>query len=296
MIKKSFLTSISILIFHLLLYGYTRSIETDRLIVRDVSGSLSKKELESFAVKVDSLLTKVLRFWSSDPRIDEAGKIILEYDNPLKNNVAASYFFFREEKNKRCRVVKVFGGFDNPHQLAHKLTSALFPNPDIMIRNMMGEASEMRFGNPMSFPMCGFQKDEWILAIIKAGSFIPLAEMGSEQADWGKEIVDNVPTVNDRVKQHTCYLEAGSFGEYLIDTYGIMKMKQFYRQSRNKPRPWEEVYGVSLKVLEEQWLNAIKTNTAVKAEHVLVLLKLWKEDPSRACFIAQDQAKGNARF
>jgi hypothetical protein len=48
---------------------------------------------------------------------------------------------------------------------------------------MMGEASEIRFGNPLSFPMCGFNKDEWVMAI----------------------------------------LQAGSFGEYLINTYGIGK-------------------------------------------------------------------------
>ncbi len=293
--REFVLTALLFFFLHPDIPVFAKSIETDRLIVRDVSGSLSKKELERFSVRVDSLLGSVLKFWSSDPRIAEAGKIIVEYDNSLKNNVAASYFFFREERNIRYRIVKVFGGFENPHQLAHKLTSALFPNPDILIRNMMGEASEKRFGNPQSFPMCGFSKDEWVLALVSAGSFIPLEEIGSEQGDWGKEIVNNVPTVSDRIKQHTCYLEAGSFGEYLITIFGINKMKQFYRESKSKPRPWKEVYGKPLKELEEQWLNTIKSNPGTRAENVAFLLKIWKDDPTRACFVAQDQAKGGSR-
>jgi len=241
------------------------------------------------------MLKEVLEFWSAEPRIKEMGKIIVEFDKPLKNNVSASFFFFREEDRKRVRVVRVNGDCENPYQLAHKLTSALFPNPDIMIRNMMGEASEMRFGNPLSFPMCGFNKDEWVMALFESGTYIPLSEMGTEQSDWGKEVIDNVPSVNDRIKQHTCYLEAGSFGEFLIATYGIMKMKQFYRLSRNNARPWEEAFGITLEKLEADWLKALKSGFSNKMGNVSFLAKLWKQNPGSACFMAQDQAKGRTR-
>jgi hypothetical protein len=283
------------LAFCLVFIGIPRigaTLETERLIIRDTTGKMPPEMFERLCRKVDSTLTEILTFWSAEPRIKDLGKIIVEFDHPLQGKVAASFFNIRKESGKEVRVVRVFGGNEYPHQLAHKLTSALFRHPDILVRNMMGEASEMRFGNPLSFPMCGFNKDEWVMALLQVGSYIPLAEMGMEQSDWGKEIVDNVPTVKERVKQHTYYLEAGSFGEFLINTYGIEKMKQFYRLSRNKSRPWEEVFGTTLEQLEAKWLEAIKLRPRDQMGNISTLAKLWKKNPIAACYSAQDLAEG----
>ena len=139
--------------------------ETERLIIRDITGNISSERFEKLASKVDSNLTKILQFWATDPRIKQFGKIVVEFDHPLPKS-KSSIFFFRKENGRQVRVVRVFGEDEYPHLLAHKLTSALFPNPDKLIRNMMGEASEMRFGNPLSFPMCGYEKDCWVMCIV----------------------------------------------------------------------------------------------------------------------------------
>jgi len=265
-------------------------IETERLIIRDVTGNISPESFKKLASKADLTLTKVLQFWSTEPRIKQFGKIVVEFDHsdPKANY---SFFFFRQEKGQKVRVVGVFGGGEDPHHLAHKLTSAVFPNSDKLIRNMMGEASEVRFGNPLSFPMCGFDKDCWVIALSRAGSYIPLAKIGSEHSDWGMEIQNNLPKVKDRVKQHTSYLEAGSFGEFLINTYGIEKMKQFNQLSTKNPRPWKEVYGVTLEALEAKWLEAIRSKSQGKEETISTLVKLLRDNPNTACTSAQELAK-----
>ena len=265
-------------------------IETERLIIRDVTGNISPESFKKLASKADLTLTKVLQFWSTESRIKQFGKIVVEFDHsdPKANY---SFFFFRQEKGQKVRVVGVFGGGEDPHHLAHKLTSAVFPNSDKLIRNMMGEASEVRFGNPLSFPMCGFDKDCWVIALSQAGSCIPLAKIGSEHSDWGMEIQNNLPKVKDRVKQHTSYLEAGSFGEFLINTYGIEKMKQFNQLSTKNPRPWKEVYGVTLEALEAKWLEAIRSKSQGKEETISTLVKLLRDNPNTACTSAQELAK-----
>jgi hypothetical protein len=272
--------------------GIGAALETEHLIIRDITGKMPPEMFERLCRKVDSTLTEVLKLWSAEPRIEELGKIIVEFDHPLRGNVPASFVLYRKEGGKEVRVVKVFGGNEYPHQLAHKLTSAVFRHPDILVRNMMGEASEIRFGNPLSFPACGFNKDEWVMALLQAGSFVPIAKMGTEQSDWGKEIVDEVPTIKERVKQHTYYLEAGSFGEFLIEAYGIEKMKQFYRLSRNKSRPWKGVFGADLEQLEAKWLEAIKLGSRDKTGNISTLTKLWNKNPANACYSAQDLAEG----
>jgi hypothetical protein len=291
--KKILLSGMVFCLVFISIPGIGATLETEHLIFRDITGKMPPEMFERLCRKVDSTLTEVLKFWSAEPKIKELGKIIVEFDRPLRGSVPASFVIYRKESDKEVRVIKVFGGNEYPHQLAHKLTSAIFRHPDILVRNMMGEASEMRFGNPLSFPACGFNKDEWVMALLQTGSFVPIAKMGTEQSDWGKEIVDEEPTVKERVKQHTYYLEAGSFGEFLIDAYGIEKMKQFYRLSRNKSRPWKEVFGTDLEQLEAKWLEAIKLGSRDKMGNISTLAKLWNKNPVNACYSAQDLAEGN---
>jgi len=260
--------------------------ETESLTIRDNTGSISSVDLEARTKKVDLIFTEVLQFWSTNPQIKQFGKIIVEFDSPLQG-ANSSIFFWEKEKGQRVRIVRVFGGGENPHQLAHKLTSALFPNPDKLIRNMMGEISEIRFGNPLSFPMCGFDKDYWVAALLQIGSYIPLTKIGSDHSDWGMEFHNNGPKVKDRAKQHACYAEAGSFGEFLITTYGREKMKNFHLLSRSRPRPWEEVFGLSLEQLEAKWLEAVRLKSQGKAAELTTLLRLLKDNSSAACFMAQ---------
>jgi hypothetical protein len=265
--------------------------ENERLIIQDITGNVFPERFEKLVNRVDSTLTKILQFWSTEPRIKQFGKIIVEFDNsdPKANY---SFFFFRKENGQRVRVVRVSGGDEYPHHLAHKLTSAVFPNPDKLIRNMMGEASEIRFGNPLSFPMCGFDNDCWVIALSQAGSYIPLTKIGPDHSDWGMEIHNNVvPKVKNRTKQHASYVEAGSFGEFLINTYGIEKMKQFNLQSINKPRPWKEVFGIALEQLEAKWLEAVRLRSREKEEKISTLVKLLKDNPNTACVSAQDLTK-----
>jgi hypothetical protein len=271
--------------------GAGTTVETERLIIRDITGKMPPERFEKLTSKADSTLTEILRFWSAEPRVNELGKIIVEFDHPLPK-ASTSIFFWGKEKGQRVRVVRVFGGDDHPHLLAHKLTSAVFPNPDKLIRNMMGEASEKRFGNPLAFPMCGFDKDEWIMALLQVGSYIPFPKIGPDHSDWGMEIKNNVPEVKDRAKQHASYLEAGSFGEFLITTYDTEKMKQFNRLSRNQSRPWKEVFGLTLEQLEAKWLEAIKLGSRDKEGKISTLVKLVRNDPNSACFSAQNLAEG----
>jgi len=290
MARKLLVTGIVFCLVFIGIQATGATFETERLVIRDITGNVSSERLEKLVNKVDSTLTEILRFWSTGPRIEQFGKIIVEFDHPLPK-ANSSIFFWGKEKGQRVRVVRIFGGDEYPHQLAHKLTSAVFPNPDKLIRNMMGEASEMRFGNPLSFPMCGFDKDCWVIALSQAGSYIPLTKIGPDHSDWGMGIHNNVPKVKDRAKQHVCYVEAGSFGEFLINTYGIEQMKQFNRLSRNKPRPWEEVFGIALEQLEAKWLEALRLRSREKEEKISTLVKLLKDNPNTACFSAQDLTK-----
>jgi hypothetical protein len=261
-------------------------VETTNLIVRDLTGKMSSDKLNAFAAKAESTLARVLDFWATGPGLDQYGKIQIEVEKALPA-ASSSVFFMKKEKDRQVRVVRVYGSEDNPHLLAHKLTHALFPHPDKLIRNMMGIPSELRFGNPMSFPQCCFSDDEWVMATIKAKTYVPLGELGPDHLDWGMEMNEGVPRVKDKAKQHAMYVVSGSFGEYMVRTFGTDRVKKFYRLSKQGKRPWEEAFGVPLKEIETGWLQDVKSRYRGDEKSISTLATLIKKDPAAACTGAQ---------
>lgn len=175
--------------------------------------------------------------------------------------------------------------------MAHKLTSAVFPQKDKLIRNMMGILTEEQVGNPLTFPMCGFSSDEWVLALLEMKSSIPLNELGPDHESWGmKDAGGGKLSILDKAKQHKAYAETGSFSNYLYKTYGIDKIKRLQRLSQEKDRPWQDVFGISLQELEANWLKHLKANGEAREKNVAIVKKLFERNPGTACSEAQKLA------
>ena len=268
------------------------TLETPYLIVGDTTGNLSNEQLKRLAGMAQETLDKVLAFWSADPGIDRFGKIRVYFDRP-RREVYSSVFYWEKKGSQRLRIVRVFGTDGVPQMMAHKLTSAVFPQKDKLIRNMMGILTEAQVGNPLTFPMCRFSSDDWVLALLKTKSYLPLNELGPDHESWGmKDAGGGKLSIHDKAKQHKAYAETGSFGNYLFRTYGINKIKQLHRLSHEKDRPWQEVFGTGLRELEENWLKALRANEKPKEENVSIVLKLFEASPGTACAEAQKLVTG----
>ncbi len=77
--------------------GVGSAAETERLIIRDITGKSSPEKFERLVSRADWILTNVLRFWSSEARVNELGKIIVEIDHALPK-ASTSIFFGAREK------------------------------------------------------------------------------------------------------------------------------------------------------------------------------------------------------
>jgi hypothetical protein len=270
-------------------------IETRDLIVSDATGKLSNDQLKSMADQAQVLMGRILAFWSADSGTDRLGKIRVIFDAP-RRDVYSSVFYWEIKNGKRVRVVQVFSSGGSPQMMAHKLTSAVFPQKDKLIRNLMGILTEAQIGNPVTFPMCGFSSDDWVLAILKMKSYIPLNELGPDHESWGmKDNGGGKLLIIDKGKQHMAYSETGSFGTYLFNTYGINNIKKLQRLSQEKDRPFQEVFGVGLSELEVNWLESLKANEKTREENVSAVLKLLEKNPGTACAEAQQMIIKNKR-
>ncbi|MEI6639631.1 MAG: hypothetical protein WCL46_07930 [Chlorobium sp.] len=264
-----------------------KTVETPHLIVSDATGNLTSEQLKILAEQAQETLNRILIFWSADPGIERLGKIRVIFDEP-RRDVYSSVFYWDKKGAQRIRIVQVFGTNEAPQMMAHKLTSAVFPQRDKLIRNIMGILTEAQVGNPLTFPMCGFCSDEWVLALLETKSYIPLNELGPDHESWGmKDAGGGKLSIHDKAKQHKAYAEAGSFGNYLFTTYGIKKIKQLQRLSQEKDRPWQDVVGISLQELEANWLKHLRTIGNTSAENVSIILKLFESNPGTACSEAQ---------
>ncbi len=267
--------------------GSDTTLETSHLIVSDTTGNLSNEQLKRLADHAQETLNRILAFWSADPGIARFGKIRVVFDVP-RRDVYSSVFYWDKKGDQRIRIVRVFGTNGEPQMMAHKLASAVFPQKDKLIRNMMGILTESQVGNPLTFPMCGFGSDEWVLALLKTKSYIPLNELGPDHESWGmKDAGGGRLSILDKAKQHKAYAETGSFGNYLFQTYGINKIKQFQRLSHEKDRPWQDVFGISMQELEANWLKTLRANGKTREENVSIVLKLFERNPGTACSEAQ---------
>lgn len=267
--------------------GSDKTLETSHLIVSDTTGNLSNEQLKRLADHAQETLNRILAFWSADPGIARFGKIRVVFDVP-RRDVYSSVFYWDKKGDQRIRIVQVFGADGEPQMMAHKLASAVFPQKDKLIRNMMGILTEAQVGNPLTFPMCGFGSDEWVLALLETKLYIPLSELGPDHESWGmKDAGGGRLSIFDKAKQHKAYAETGSFGKYLFQTYGINKIKQFQRLSQDKDRPWQDVFGISMQELEANWLKTLRANGKTKEKNVSIVLKLFERNPGTACSEAQ---------
>jgi hypothetical protein len=268
-------------------------IETQHLIVSDATGNLSNDQLKSLADQAQVMLERILSFWSADPGIDRFGKIRVIFDAP-RRDVYSSVFYWEQKDGKRVRVVQVFCSEGSPQMMAHKLTSAVFPQKDKLIRNMMGILTEAQVGNSLTFPMCGYSSDDWVLAFLKTKSTIPLNELGPDHESWGmKDDGGGKLSIFDKAKQHKAYAEAGSFSNYVFKTYGINKIKKLQRLSQEKDRPWGEVFGIGLQELETNWLTVLRAEEKVNEANVSTVSKLFDKNPGSACSEAQRMGMSN---
>jgi hypothetical protein len=263
------------------------TLETPHLIVSDTTGKLSNEQLKRLADHAQETMNRILAFWSADPGTARFGKIRVVFDVP-RRDVYSSVFYWDKKGDQRIRIVQVFGTDAAPQMMAHKLASAVFPQKDKLIRNMMGILTEAQIGNPLTFPMCGFGSDEWVLALLETKSYLPLNELGPDHESWGmKDAGGGKLSIHDKAKQHKAYVEAGSFGNYLFQTYGINKIKRLQRLSYEKDRPWLDVFGIGMQELEANWLKTLRANGKTREGNVSIVLKLFETNPGTACSEAQ---------
>ncbi|MBP1777604.1 MAG: hypothetical protein H6Q86_3614 [candidate division NC10 bacterium] len=262
-------------------------IETPHLIVRASAGGPSGQELVRLAGQAEAALQKVLVFWSADAGTSRFGKIRVSFEPPRKDTYS-SVFYWDESGGTRTRALRVFGTEGAPQMMAHKLTSAVFPQRDKLIRNLMGILAEANVGNPMTFPTCGLGADAWALAILRTESYIPLDELGPDHEPWGmRDLGGGRLTVHDKPRQFRAYAEAGSFGSHLFRTYGVNRIKLLQRLSQSKDRPWRDAFGADLSRLEADWLKALKGSAAAREYDVAAAQRLISADPGSACAEAQ---------
>ena len=291
----------SMILLLILLAGLSQAsvavVETRHLIVSAENANLPDARLNNLADQAQATFERVLAFWSVDSGVDQFGKIRVIFDAPRRRDYyTAIVDLGYKDRGRRVRAVRVFGYERSPQEMAHKLTNALFLRDDKLIRNMIGIATEEQVGNPLSWPGCGFRNDSWVLAFLKMKSFIPLNELGPDHGSWGMKVgTDGFPSAFDRDRQSRAYAEVGSFGSYLIRTYGIKKIKQFYELSGRQTRPWQEIFGAGIQELEASWLKSLRADEKTGDEGVSTLAKLFERDPNTACLAAQRLAAGSSQ-
>lgn len=64
----------------------------------------------------------------------------------------------------------------------------------------------------------------------------------------------------DPIKSHIAEAESGSFVKYLVQKYGIEKLKEIYETtlSLRFSEYFQDVYGMSLEETQREWIDSIE--------------------------------------
>ena len=280
------------------------TLETEHLRVEDATGSLGPERLAALAALVEARLVAVAEFWGVAAQTQSLGKIRVLYDAPLRGQCTATFFQpggggqgqGGQNQGGLNRTVRVFGCDEAPLMLSHKLTSALMPQPDKLLRNMLGALSEDRTGAALSFPACGQDVDDWARAAARGGVLIPLAQLGPDHASWGmRDEGGGRLAAFDRPRQQRAYAEAASFARYLAATYGLDALLRLQRLSHTSgARTWREALGADLDELEAGWLRSLRAGSTGREEHVGRLVRILNAGPGDPCERAR-KAAGEGR-
>jgi len=305
--KSNRALAVALLVAGLLLAGLSHaagaSIETPHLIVSDATGKLPDGQLKALAEHAQATLERMLELWGCDAQTESLGKILLIYDEPLRGHCTSICSVGGQgggraggpAGGKPTRSVRVFGCAEAPLMVAHKLTNALMPQPDKLLRNMMGAISELRVGNPASFPACNQDVDDWVRSFVRSGTLLPLSQLGPDHESWGmRDAGGGRLMAFDRHRQQRAYAEAGSFARYLAAAYGLDGLKRLTRLSRMQTRPWREALGADLGELEARWLESVQAGGAGREEQAGRLVRVMNAGPGDPCARAR-QVAGEGR-
>lgn len=148
------------------------------------------------------------------------------------------------------RALGVAPGMTMVAEITHIITGR---HPDYLIRHLDALYSERKFMGTVTFPGCGFTFHQQAAALVEAGRLVPIAEVPADLFQWGF-VPGKIESVGDLQQTHRFYAEAGSFGQYLIERYGVEAMNRL----RSRPdRAWSYAYGKSLYELQAEWLQVV---------------------------------------
>ncbi len=265
------------------------AVETRHLLVSDATGKLPDAQLKALAEQAQATLERMLELWGCEAQTESLGKILLIYDEPLRGHCTS---ICSVGGRQAARSVRVFGCAEAPLMMAHKLTNALMPQPDKLLRNMMGAISEQRVGNPASFPACGQDVDDWVRSFVRSGTLLPLSQLGPDHESWGmRDAGGGRLMAFDRYRQQRAYAETGSFAGYLAAAYGLEGLKRLTRLSRMQARPWREALGADLAELEARWLESLKAGGAGREEQAGRLVRVMNAGAGDPCARARRVAE-----
>ncbi len=276
------------------------TVETQHLLVSDATGNVPDARLKALAEYAQATLERMLDLWGCDARVDSLGKIHVIYDEPLRGHCSSICYVGGQGGGRTgylsggspTRSVRVFGCVEAPLMLAHKFTAALMPQPDKLLRNMLGAISELRLGNPASFPSCGLGVDDWVRSFMRSGTLIPLGQLGPDHESWGmRDGGGGRLMAFDRYRQQRAYAEAGSFAHYLAAVHGLDGLMRLTRLSRMQARPWRAALGADLDELEARWLESLKADGAGREERIGRLVRVMNAGPGDPCARARRVAE-----
>ncbi len=237
--------------------------ETDHFLLRARSSEISRDSLEKIAGVNEQALAG-LRDCFRDDRGLKWRKSLVVYFRDYDSKVFYTHHWGRGLGSDEGSFMIYSGGIPDiglaAHESAHTLIGSNWGESTSFMAEGIGRYAEAQATKQDI-------NNGKVVEFLKSGQLFPLDEMLTYRIGTGG------------VKTLVGYPASGSFIDFLIQSYGFNALKEAYRlearspEEREKDDTWRKVYQKSVRDLEKEWLEWMKTKFAVEDKYISDHLK-----------------------
>jgi hypothetical protein len=253
--KGEFTTEVLISKLDLRIDGEFDRIETENFIFCFQKGKFPSAEMSKLASVNEQSVQFILDLFREEPLSWEKTftAYFPDYDSKL--------FYVQHWGRGFSSEAGVFMVFDGAapdfplaaHENAHTLLGLNWGNTSSFMSEGLGKYAEAMASDKD-------KNHKEVVGFLKESRLIPLSKLLTLE-------IGSAPETS------IAYPAAGSFTQYLIDTYSLAKVKAAYQQEgrpqeEQRPDTWQSVFGKSLKELERGWLFSLAASYRLETKYV----------------------------
>ncbi len=242
--------------------------KSERLITKirvEVKGKFEKIESEHFLIRFREENIPVSQMKTLIDTNNESVKFILNLFSELNPYWRKSFIAYFSDYDSKLFYTRHWGFGWSTDNGVFMVYNKELPGFGLAVHENTHTLFRSNWGGQSSFMNEGVAMHAEAMATGKDKNHLKTAEFLKENQLYRLSQMLDFDIGRDEAETEIGYPASGSFIQYIIETYGLEKFFDKWKVAEE----WDQVYGLSVKDMERQWLEWLSRKYKVENEYVL---------------------------